>query len=85
MAKNYVLIVSEEFLNRINVGLNEIAAKFAVPVMHDIANQIKMAETGAKDWVDAIESHLTGVKLSAAATAATAANTQQVAPSETTA
>lgn len=59
---NTVLIVSEEFLNRIKVGLSEIAAKFANPVFVEIEDQIKAAETGAAHYVSALESHLAAIK-----------------------
>lgn len=62
---NTVLIVSEEFLNRIKVGLQEIPAKFANPVLIDIENQVKAAETGAKEWIQVIETHLSGIKTKA--------------------
>jgi hypothetical protein len=63
---NVVLIVSKEFLNRILVGLGEVASKFAIPVLKDIESQVQHAEVGAKHWVEAIEAHLVGVKLVAA-------------------
>ena len=61
--ENTVLIVSQEHLNRILVGLGEIASKFAVPVLQDIERQVSYAKAGTKEWVEAIESHLTGIKL----------------------
>lgn len=66
MGNNVVLIISEEFLNRILVGLGEVASKFSVPVLQDIEKQVRAAQVGAKEWVEAIESHLTGIKLKAA-------------------
>lgn len=62
-AENHVLIISQEFLNRIMVGLGEVASKFAIPVIQDIEIQVKSAESGAKDWIASIESHLTGIKI----------------------
>jgi hypothetical protein len=59
---NTVLIFTEEALARVRMGLGEIASKFAIPVFNEIEAQIKMAETGAKNYVDAIESHVASVK-----------------------
>lgn len=66
---NVVLIVSKEYLNRILVGLGEVASKFSVPVLQDIEKQVSAAEVGAKEWMEAIESHLTGIKLKVATAA----------------
>lgn len=65
-SENVVLIFNQEFVNRILVGLGEVASKFAIPVIQDIEKQIAFNATGAKIWVETIESHLTGVKLKAA-------------------
>jgi hypothetical protein len=63
MSENTVLIVSKEFLNRILVGLSEIQAKFAIPVIQEIEKQAAAADAGAKHWIESIESHLDGIKL----------------------
>jgi hypothetical protein len=72
MSENKVLILSQEFLNRIMVGLGEVQSKFAIPVLQDIEKQLAAAEVGAKIWVESIEAHITGVKLKAAQSATTA-------------
>lgn len=64
---NLVLILDQEFLNRVMVGLGEVASKFSIPVISSIESQIKAAQSGDKSWIERIESHLTGVKLKAAA------------------
>lgn len=67
---NVLLIFPQEFLNRVLVGLGEVASKFSVPVIQDIEKQIAAAETGLKTWVDVVEAHITGIKLKAAVAAA---------------
>lgn len=59
---NHVLIVTDEVLARIKLGLGEIAAKYAVPVFQEIEAQVALAETGGKNYIDAIESHIAAIK-----------------------
>lgn len=68
---NVVLILDQEFLNRVMVGLGEVASKFSIPVISSIESQVRAAQSGDKAWVERIESHLTGVKLKAAVGATT--------------
>lgn len=71
---NTVLILSEEFLTRIKVGLQEIQAKFANPVLIEIETQVKHAETAAQGWVSSIESHVAELKTKAEAAAKAVVN-----------
>lgn len=59
---NTVLILSEEFLTRIKIGLQEIQAKFANPVLIEIETQVKNAESSEAKWVSSIESHVSAIK-----------------------
>lgn len=64
---NSLIIVSEEFLKRILVGLGELPSKFAHAVILDIEAQVALAETDVKAYVALIEEHLQPHKDKAAA------------------
>jgi hypothetical protein len=54
---NTILIFTDEFLARVEMGLGEIAAKLAIPVIVDIDNQKKLKDDPEK-YVALIEQHL---------------------------
>jgi hypothetical protein len=65
-----VIVVSEEFLKRIFVGLGEMPAKFSHAVIIDIEAQLKTAEEAPHKLLALIEQHLAPVKAKVAADAA---------------
>lgn len=67
-----LLILSDEFLARINVGLGEIAAKFAIPVIMDIEAQVSRTERDAEAFLAAIEAHVAPIRAKLAQTKAEA-------------
>jgi hypothetical protein len=54
---NTILIFTDEFMSRVEMGLGEIAAKLAIPVIVDIDNQKKLKDDPEK-YVALIEQHL---------------------------
>ncbi len=65
-----LVILSDEFLARIHVGLGEVQAKFAIPVLQDIQAQVDLAEKDAKAFLAAVEAHIAPFKQKVAADAA---------------
>lgn len=57
-----LLILSDEFLTRINIGLGEVQAKFAVPVIAEIEIQAARAANDAEAFLAAIEAHVAPIK-----------------------
>jgi len=55
---NLLIIVSEEFLKRIFVGLGEIPSKYAHEVILDLEAQMNLAKNDVKAHVDLVEKHL---------------------------
>lgn len=55
---NHLVLLTDEFLARVHVGLGEIQSKFAIPVINDIEKQIKSYEAGTKEWYDSIKAHI---------------------------
>lgn len=68
---NSLIIVSEEFLKRILVGLGELPSKFAHAVILDIEAQVSLAEKDVKAYVAMVEEHLAPHKAAATALPAT--------------
>lgn len=58
----HVLVLTEEFLKRVLVGLGEIPSKFAHDVILDIEAQLTMAERGVEAHVALIEQHMAPAK-----------------------
>lgn len=69
---NTVIVVSEEFLKRIYVGLGELPAKFSKIVIDDIEAQVKLAEGEVHKYVALVEQHFAPFKDKAAEIDATA-------------
>jgi hypothetical protein len=59
---NTVLILSKEFMTRINVALGEIQAKFAIPVINEMQAWADKAEQEPHKLLADIEAHLAPVK-----------------------
>lgn len=57
MAHN-ILVVSEEFMKRVFIGLGELPSKFAHSVILDFEAQLGLAQTDVKKYVAMIEEHL---------------------------
>jgi hypothetical protein len=55
---NSLIIVSEEYMKRIFVGLGEIPSKFAHEVILDLEAQLSMADKDVKAYVALVEKHL---------------------------
>lgn len=55
---NKILIFSDEFFNRVCVGLGELQSKFAHPVIVDIEEQIKLIDSDVVAHVALIEKHM---------------------------
>jgi|SRR5882672_5898157 len=55
---NSIIVVTEEFLKRVFVGLGEIPSKFAHQVILDFEAQLNMAKEDTKKFVSFIEEHL---------------------------
>lgn len=55
---NTVVILTEEFMKRINVALGEIPAKFAIPVINELQAWYDMAEKEPTKLLASIKSHL---------------------------
>jgi hypothetical protein len=62
---NSLIIVSEEFLKRIFVGLGELPSKFAHDVILDIEAQVALAGKDVKAYVAMVEEHLAPHKAAA--------------------
>jgi len=59
---NSVIVVSEEFLKRIYVGLGELPAKFSKIVIDDIEAQVRLAEQEVHKYVALVEEHFAPFK-----------------------
>jgi hypothetical protein len=59
---NKILILSDEFIARIHVGLGEVAAKFSIPVLQEIQTQIDTAEKDVKSFIAKVEAHIAPIK-----------------------
>lgn len=55
---NKILVIGEEFMKRVFVGLGEIPSKFAHEVILDFEAQLNLAEQDIKKYVELIEEHL---------------------------
>jgi hypothetical protein len=53
-----LVILSDEFLARIHVGLGEIQAKFAVPVIQEIQRLVDLAEQDYDKFKAEVDAHL---------------------------
>ena len=53
-----LVILSDEFLARVHVGLGEIQAKFAIPVIAEIQNQVDLVEKDVKAFLASVEAHV---------------------------
>jgi hypothetical protein len=62
-----LLILSDEFIARLHVGLGEIQAKFAIPVIQDIQAQVDLIEKDAKSFLASVEAHIAPIKQKVAA------------------
>lgn len=70
---NTVVILSEEFMTRINIALGEIQAKFAIPVINELENWLNKAKDEPHKLVVELEAHLVPFKAKLAADKAEAA------------
>jgi hypothetical protein len=59
---NTVVILSQEFMTRINVALGEIQAKFAIPVINELEAWKNKVEAEPHKLLADIEAHLAPVK-----------------------
>jgi hypothetical protein len=62
-----LLILSDEFIARLHVGLGEIQAKFAIPVIQDIQAQVDLSEKDAAAFLASVEAHVSPFKQKVAA------------------
>lgn len=69
---NTVLVLSEEFLKRVQVALGELPAKFAVPVIQEVEAWITLAEKQPHKVVELIDKHMNEIKEKIASEAAKA-------------
>lgn len=69
---NQILVLSEEYIKRIFVGLGEVPAKFSHEVILAIESQLKAAETEYEKLVAVVENHIAPLKAKIAADAAKA-------------
>lgn len=53
-----LLILSDEFLARLHVGLGELQAKFAIPVISEIQKQVDLFEKDAATFIADVEAHI---------------------------
>jgi hypothetical protein len=65
-----ILVLSEEFVKRILVGLGEIPAKFSHEVILEVEAQLKAAKDEAHKVVAFVETHLEPLKAKVSADAA---------------
>lgn len=82
-AKNYVFIISSEFLTRIITGLGEIPTKFGAAVLEDLLTQKNIGDNvndpNAKPWLDALDQLTMGNRLEVAKAAQAALDAQAAA------
>ena len=64
---NTVVILSDEFMTRINVALGEIQAKFAIPVINEVQAWIDKAEKEPTKLLTEIDAHLAPFRAKVAA------------------
>jgi hypothetical protein len=62
MSENTLVILSKEFLTRINVALGEIQAKFAIPVINELQAWIDKAEQEPHKLLAELEAHVAPIK-----------------------
>lgn len=62
-----LLILSDEFMSRVLVGLGEIQTKFGLPVLQDIQTQVDLAEKDPAAFLAAVEAHLSPFKIKVSA------------------
>ncbi len=55
---NTVIVLTEEFLKRVQVALGEIPAKFAIPVIQEIEAWITLAEHQPAKVIELVDKHL---------------------------
>jgi hypothetical protein len=59
---NTVIVLSEEFLKRVQVALGELPAKFAVPVIQEVEAWITLAEKQPHKVVELVDKHMAEIK-----------------------
>jgi hypothetical protein len=59
---NTVVILSQEFITRINIALGEIQAKFAIPVINELQAWFDKAEKAPHQLIADLEAHVAPLK-----------------------
>jgi hypothetical protein len=59
---NTVVILSKEFMDRINVALGEIAAKFSIPVLNELHAWVEKAQNEPHKLIADLEAHVAPMK-----------------------
>jgi hypothetical protein len=67
-----LVILSKEFMLRVNMALGEIQAKFAIPVINELQAWADKAETDSAKLLADVEKHLAPHRAIVASTAAAA-------------
>lgn len=59
---NKLIILTEDMLNNVMLGLGELQAKFSHAILVDIASQVALAEKDLRAHIELVETHLKPLK-----------------------